>query len=190
MDVYTELAEKIKKLERNETQMTSEQRVKYAAQLMELRERVCALAAVAIWGFMLSDIKILKYEGGDTVERISGIIREELNKGVGKRAENALFSTYSPEEFYKILSPAQCRVFYEGYGPYWVRHCRPVKEKDNAADVSYYNDIIDMYWSDDMQVWKRKGMWETAVMLPPTMELIQAEFEAVKSEMTGGFDER
>ena len=53
MDAYTELTEKIGKLQRNEMRMTAKQKTQYASQLSALRERISVLAIIVMWRYML-----------------------------------------------------------------------------------------------------------------------------------------
>lgn len=79
------------------------------------------------------------------------------------------------------LLPVRNKLLYEAYAPYWLTHCRLVKNHHNERWFTYYNDLIDMYWAWKRQAWMSKDGCST-VMLPPTRGLITLAYqEAVKN---------
>ena len=81
------------------------------------------------------------------------------------------------DELLTSLLPAQREIWYVAYAPYWLRHCRPVIDHDDATEFTYYNDLIDMYWAWKWQEWKKKGEWCVTIMLPPTKGMIDFEYQ-------------
>lgn len=77
------------------------------------------------------------------------------------------------------LLPVRNKILYEAYAPYWLLHCRPVKDH---ARFTYYNDLIDMYWAWMRQAWMSKD-GGTTVMLPPTGGLIALAQKAAAANL-------
>lgn len=83
------------------------------------------------------------------------------------------------DKFLEALVPVHNWVFYEGYGPYWVKHCRSYDGTGNTGDVlTAWNDIIEMGWDAEHGIWQKEMCW--TLMMPPTMELIGKEYEEAK----------
>ena len=106
-----------------------------------------------------------------------------------KEASRILFSTYDVDKFIESLCPVHDRVFYEGYAPYWIEHCdvynEEGKQTHGGGEFSAWNHIIDMGWIEEYGVWKKKDEMCWMIMLPPTMELIQKEYEEAKKRYAG-----
>ena len=173
------LSEAMEKLQRNESRMTAEQKREYAPRLNVRRARARQMAKSEGTAFILSGVW-LQRDGREVLSTIQGILESE--KRTLNAAMRTLFETYSVDAFLEVLCPLQRRVFYEGYGPYWAGHCKAVSDGDSDAAFSYYNDIIGMYWCEEWRLWKRKGEWTVAIMLPPTIEQIRADYERAKVE--------
>ena len=167
MDDFQKLKQDLGKLERNERQMTSAQKTEYEPQLKQLRKRITSRALKAGRDFLFSGI-ILGDDGRYAMERIRAVLGENEIADTEKKALEFLFGTYDLERFIDVLTPLHNKIFYLGYGPYWASHCRPV------SGQAYYNDLIDMYWSNGQ--WTRKGKHEWTDVLPPTTEGIQKEY--------------
>ncbi len=176
MPEYRELKTAVERLQRNETRMTPEQKKQYAKQLKALRREISLLSYEVAQALMVAGMRVQKADGDECAERIAHVIEEEYKKGVLVTAAKTLLSTYSLKAFIKCLVPSQIKVWYEGYGPYWVSHCMPVDDRDNETAFTYYNDLIDMFWSPEWTVWKQKGEWRVSIMLPPTEEEISKEY--------------
>ena len=181
-NIFTEIKGMLGKLRRNEEQMTEAQKKQYAVQLMALKKKIAKSATEICRGFLLCGVRILKGdEDNGVVERINMILAEEIARGALKKASRILFSTYDVDKFLEALCPIHDRVFYEGYGPYWVEHCTVCNEGEFPA----WNDIIEMGWIAKHSIWKKKDEMCWTVMLPPTLELIQKEYEEVKKRYDG-----
>jgi len=117
------------------------------------------------------------------------ILAEEIARGALKEASRILFSTYNVDKFLEALCPVHDRVFYEGYAPYWIEHCdvynEEGKQTHGGGEFSAWNHIIDMGWIEEYGVWKKKDEMCWMIMLPPTMELIQKEYEEAKKRYAG-----
>ncbi len=189
-NIFTEIEEKLGKLRRNEEQMSEEQKKQFEKQLKALKIKIAKDATEICKGFILSGILILKEDESDKViDRINMILAEEKAKGTLKEASRILFSTYDVDKFLEVLCPVHDRVFYEGYAPYWIEHCAVYNEEGKrtlgGGEFSAWNDIIDMGWIEEHKIWKKKDEMCWTVMLPPTLELIQKEYEEVKKRYDG-----
>lgn len=189
-NIFTEIEGMLGKLRRNEEQMTEAQKKQYAVQLLALKKKISKSATEICRSFLLCGIRILKGdEDNGVVERINMILAEEIARGALKEASRILFSTYDVDKFLESLCPVHDRVFYEGYAPYWIEHCAVYNEEGKrtlgGGEFSAWNDIIDMGWIEEYNIWKKKDEMCWTIMLPPTMELIQKEYEEVKRRNVG-----
>lgn len=189
-NIFTEIEEKLGKLRRNEEQMTEAQKKQYAVQLLALKKKISKSATEICRSFLLCGIRILKEdENNEAIERINMILAEEIARGALKEASRILFSTYNVDKFLEALCPVHDRVFYEGYAPYWIEHCdvynEEGKQTHGGGEFSAWNHIIDMGWIEEYGVWKKKDEMCWMIMLPPTMELIQKEYEEAKKRYAG-----
>ena len=191
-NTYQEFTEKLGKLQRNETQMTERQKVIYADQLKNLKRKIAASASEIAKGFITGGIRILKKDPPETkdecINRIKAIIDQEIEAGAMKKASKVLFTTYDADKFLEALLPIRYRVWYEGYGPYWCKHCylpdQEEIERKGWGDYWAYNDIIGAWYSKH-NVWVYKDGAVT-IMLPPTMELIRREYKQEKERIANG----
>ena len=189
-NIFTEMDEMLGKLRRNEEQMTEAQKKQYAVQLLALKKKISKSATEICRSFLLCGIRILKEdENNEAIERINMILAEEIAWGALKEASRILFSTYNVDKFLEALCPVHDRVFYEGYAPYWIEHCdvynEEGKQTHGGGEFSAWNHIIDMGWIEEYGVWKKKDEMCWMIMLPPTMELIQKEYEEAKKRYAG-----
>ena len=189
-NIFTEMDEMLGKLRRNEEQMTEAQKKQYAVQLLALKKKISKSATEICRSFLLCGIRILKEdENNEAIERINMILAEEIARGALKEASRILFSTYNVDKFLEALCPVHDRVFYEGYAPYWIEHCDVYnevgKQTHGGGEFSAWNHIIDMGWIEEYGVWKKKDEMCWMIMLPPTMELIQKEYEEAKKRYAG-----
>ena len=117
----------------------------------------------------------------DTVQgSIRIILMQHRNKV--KAAVKGYLDDGDQDAFFFFFFPVHLKIRYEAYAPYWLQHCHPVSDYDDAAEFTYYNDLIDMYWVGEWQEWKRKEKWEVTIMLPPTKGLILLKY---REEMRG-----
>ena len=189
-NIFTEMDEMLGKLRRNEEQMTEAQKKQYAVQLLALKKKISKSATEICRSFLLCGIRILKEdENNEAIERIYMILAEDIARGALKEASRILFSTYNVDKFLEALCPVHDRVFYEGYAPYWIEHCdvynEEGKQTHGGGEFSAWNHIIDMGWIEEYGVWKKKDEMCWMIMLPPTMELIQKEYEEAKKRYAG-----
>lgn len=189
-NIFTEMDEMLGKLRRNEEQMTEAQKKQYAVQLLALKKKISKSATEICRSFLLCGIRILKEdENNEAIERINMILAEEIARGALKEVSRILFSTYNVDKFLEALCPVHDRVFYEGYAPYWIEHCdvynEEGKQTHGGGEFSAWNHIIDMGWIEEYGVWKKKDEMCWMIMLPPTMELIQKEYEEAKKRYAG-----
>ena len=175
MSGYGELVSLLGKLKRNEEQMSPEQREEYAGRLEARRKRIRSLALAAGRQFMFMGVRILE---GDSyaLDQVRSVLSENEIRDAERAALAVLFSSYDLDDYLTELLPVQLKIYYLGYGPYWAAHCKPVKDKDDEAEFTYYNNLIGMYWCPALGEWKRKNEWAVTLRLPPTMELIREEY--------------
>ena len=165
----------LEKLRRNEAKMSEAQKKKYAAPLARLRQEIQSQALTVGRDFMFAETQT-EEDDAYARERIRSVLSENEIADAERAALAVLFSSYNLDEYFISLLSTHLKIYYLGYGPYWTAHCKPVKDKDDAAEFSYYNDLIDMYWVPEWHEWKRKGEWAVTLRLPPTMELISEEY--------------
>ena len=191
MNIYSETAEKLDKLRRNETRMSQEQFVRYTSALKKYRREIIAGANEILRYFWLNGI-IAKNEGERNIlcKEIQKIIDDEIAKGEMKRLKDILFQNYSLDEFLNAAYRVHCRIRYEAYAPYWTHRCKKKPLPDGidwigmeAAGAVWYNSMIDMYWHDGYGIWvsEKEAAWRGS--LPPTDELCEAEYEKEKRVM-------
>ncbi len=177
---YTTFVEKLNKLQRNESQMTDEQKVEYADQLKALRHKISGMASEIAKGYVLGGAQLKKGEdAGECARQMLAIARSEKSRVEYKRATEVLFSTYSLERFLEALLPIHYRVWYEGYAPYWCKHCKTYTGKSyTGKPLTFWNDITEMGWSEENGLWYREDMDSVSRSLPPTMEKVKEEYNA------------
>ena len=178
---YEEFENNLKKLQRNETQMSSAQKIQYARQLKALKNKIAKQATEITREFVCSGIRILKDDpkGDEAMKAIQGIVEREVEAGVLKEVSRILFKTYDTDKFLNALVPFHEKVWYEGYGPYWAAHC----SRTENAEYPYWNDIIEMWWWEKGNIWQSGGDEVVfTIMLPPTMELIKERYEEEKKQ--------
>ena len=186
MNIYSETAEKLDKLRRNETRMSKEQFVRYASVLKKYRTDIIAGANEILRYFWFGGFYVKK--DGQAVDalcrEVQKIIDDESAKGEMKRLKDILFQTYSLEKFLDAACRVHCRILYEAYAPYWISTCEKKPLPDgipwaglDASGTAWYNSMIDMYWHDRYGLWVAEKETAWRVVLPPTKELCEAEHE-------------
>ena len=112
------------------------------------------------------------------LDTVADSIRLILNRHMKdiRAAVSGYLGDDDQDAFFLSLLPIHLKIWYEAYAPYWLEHCRPVSDRDDEAEFTYYNDLIDMYWVGEWQGWKRKGKWEVTIMLPPTKGLVLLQY--------------
>lgn len=187
-DFYERLTENLGKLQRNESQMTEEQKKQYAAPLKKLKNQIAEDATEAMKQFITMGMRIAKEdknpEDWKNVIRATEKLIEEYEKSGGiKKASKILFTTYSLDKFFEALCDIHSAVFHLAYGGYWIKHITPTGEKE----YPFYNDIIEMYWWAEHHEWAATKIEDgkrvtdyyggVTIMLPPTWEEIKAEHD-------------
>lgn len=184
MNDFQDLLKAVDRLKRNETQMSEEQKRQYAERLKSLREHITSLALKVGRAFLTEGVRLSAPSDGP---RVMNMIHSVISESEWTKAEEAalttLFHSYSVDSFLTALCPIRNKAFYQGYGIYWAEHCSPVTESDGDIHFSYYNDIIDMFWTEKLHEWKRKGKWKVIAMLPPTMEMINEAYAIELKEL-------
>lgn len=144
----------------------------------EARTYVAALGAEGV-GRLGDDYPEHREAFADGVTRI---IREAEERGLMRRLGRALFRDLDLQEFEAIvIREVMLPVRYEVYAPYWLEHCicRP--------DGSIINDLTGAVWLSVSQTWVKRngdGTFRIFLNLPPTKELIEAEYAMRKKGET------
>lgn len=184
---FQELTEKLGKLQRNETQMTERQKIIYAEQLKALKHKIAGLATGIAKDFILGGIRLLKQDQEEFIAQMKTIIDQEVAAGAMKKASRVLFTTYDPEKFLEALVPFRHRVWYEGYGPYWCKHSRTFSQQEitenGYGEYTAYNEIIKAWYLGKHRTWIFQDGRSFTLMLPPTMELVNQEYQQEKERM-------
>ena len=176
---YKRLTEKLDKLKRNETQMSDQQKTEYAAQLKAIRQKISSMAGEIAKEFILGGTRMKQGEDADEcARRIQEIVQADQARAEYKTAMGVLFKTYNVAKFTTALLPIHNRVRYEGYAPYWCKHCTPYTGTSyNGKPLTFWNDIIGMGWSERERVWYKENESRISLSLPPTMEQVAAKYE-------------
>ena len=193
-DFYERLTENLGKLQRNESQMTEEQKKQYAAPLKKLKNQICQDATEAMKQFVTMGIRILKEdedseEWKNVIRAIEKISDAHAEAGTVKKASKILFETYDLDKFFESLCGFHTDVWYKAYGPYWLKHCKP----QDDPEYPYHNDIIDMDWWAEHNEWAKtkieNGKRATdyfggvTIMIPPTKELLDKAYEEEREQV-------
>lgn len=194
-DFYQRLTENLGKLQRNESQMTEEQKKQYAAPLKKLKEQIAQDTTEAMKAFVTMGMRLAKDdEGSEDLEQVykevDRISQEHTAAGTIKKASRILFTTYNLDKFFESLCMMHYDIWYKAYGPYWLKHC--TKQED--PEYPYHNDIIDMDWWAEHHEWAKTKIENgkrvtdyyggVTIMIPPTQELLDKEYAAEKERMT------
>lgn len=192
MNIYLETAKKLQRLGLNETKMSQEQFVRYASVLKKYRTDIIAGANEILRHFWFGGFYVKKDgQAADTLCReVQKIIDDESAKGEMKRLKDILFQTYSLEKFLDAACRVHCRIQYEAYAPYWISTCEKKPLPDGipwagipSSGAVWYNQMIDMYWQSEYEVWVSESEMSWRTSLPPTKELCEAEYDKERKAM-------
>ena len=193
VEIYERFKENLGKLQRNESQMTAEQKVKYKKPLLKLKHEIADDATEVMRNFLVSGIRLADEDRDSedwkaVIRKSESFIDEWSKSGRMKEVSKVLFTTFDIDEFTLALLPLYYKIWYEAYGPYWLKHCLPTFEDE----FTFSNDIIGMEWWEENQEWaavKIEGKKKVCdyqrgvrIMLPPTDELLQ---EAYQKDLEG-----
>lgn len=151
-----------------------------ANSFLELRKKTGLQTMEICKLFLMDGIRVSEDPGKDFqtfVKRIKLILKQE--QGSFREIGRAVFQDYDPDKALGILANRiQPRIWYQAYGPYWVSCCR----EDTGKTVC---DLLPgMEWDPKTELWMKSenGIRFWAVMLPPTMELLEKEYRKWQSE--------
>jgi len=192
MNIYLETAKKLQRLGLNETKMSQEQFVRYASVLKKYRTDIIAGANEILRHFWFGGFYVKK--DGQAVDALCRevwkIIDDESAKREMKRLKDILFQTYSLEKFLDAACRVHCRIQYEAYAPYWISTCEKKPLPDGipwagipSSGAVWYNQMIDMYWQSEYEVWVSESEMSWRTSLPPTKELCEAEYAKERKVM-------
>lgn len=180
---YIKLVELLRKKASNEKQVPIEVlNTKYKAAYDDLKSQICKAIGEVLPSYIFSGIRFADNDHEESTrisEEMKRIFVEETKGGFYQRLKEVAFKTCDADEVLRAATTLRNRLIYEVYGTYWVSHCKKI----NAPGFSYYNDIINMWYSDDQHQWMCVGenhTIEVAVYYPPTMEALNNEYENEK----------
>ena len=188
MELYERFKNNLGKLQRNENQMSEEQKEKYAAPLKKLKGEIKSDAIKVMWSFATGGCRKAKDDGESEAwktanKKTEEVMKEWSSSGKIKKAFEVLFQTYDIEMWLVALLPLHYKIWYEAYGPYWLSHCIPTFE----SEYTFTNDIIGMEWWAEHNEWaavkvedgKKVTDYEKGVtiMLPPTREPLDKAYK-------------
>lgn len=179
MDKVGELAEKLGKLRRNEERMSPEQRRQYAKNLHALRRQICADASAVLRAWCFGGLRVIRTDQGgidSIIRRAQMICDEEKRGGEFKRLGKILFTAYSVDEFLDASVRLHDRIWFEAYAPYWISRCAWNEERK-----TWWNPIIKMWWVPKWNEWVSQEGDRWTVMLPPTEDLVQKQYQEEKA---------
>ena len=177
---YDTLVAMLGKLQRNETQMTEQQKTQYAVQLADLRRKITKSAGTLAKAFITGGypIKPGEPEADECCKRINEITKADQARAEYDVALGVLFRTYDPLTFTQALMPLHNRVRYEGYAPYWCQHCTPYTGRSyRGKPLTFWNDLIEMGWNEAADLWCSQTEDKASLSLPPTMEQVKEMYE-------------
>lgn len=191
-NIFTRISGNLGLLQRNETQMTEEQKKKYEVALKKLKRKIAEDATLIAKDFIISGCRFLKDDFKDWedsfTKEVNRILEEEDE--TRKAASKILFTTYDIEKFLTAICGIHDRIFYEAYAPYWLHHTSP---NPMSSEYPYHNDIIDMDWWAEHDEWAKTKLEDgklvtdyqggVTIMMPPTEELIRKAHEEQKKRL-------
>nr|DAS03444.1 MAG TPA: hypothetical protein [Caudoviricetes sp.] len=187
-DFYERLMENLGKLQRNESQMTEEQKKQYAAPLKKLKNQISEDATEAMKQFITMGMRITKEDKNsedwkDVIRATEKLMDEWQSQGKLKEASKILFTTYDLNKFLEALCQIHTTVWVKAYGAYWLKHITETGEEE----YPYYNDILDMHWWKEANEWAKTKIEDgkrvmdyfggVTIMLPPTKILLDEEYK-------------
>lgn len=105
------------------------------------------------------------------LNKFQRVLEEEASNGVFLKISHAIFHEYDLWRALEIVEQIWVRIRREAYGPYWVSHCYEHKGL-------IHNTIINMVWDREHEIWVDTDDCRVTLMLPPSMELFDQEFQA------------
>ena len=171
---WEDYLEDIKKLRKNKEGVPIEiLKTKYAQPYNELLEKIRRETEKILFQFLFGGILIRKDEPEERdafFRRAQAVIDEERAAGTFREIAKAVFDEYDAEKAIGVAAEKlHPRIWLEAYPEYWLKHC--VTENDR----SIWNNLIQMRWNSDLQVWESENGASVMLMLPPTEELIEKE---------------
>ncbi|MFR5517274.1 MAG: hypothetical protein ACLTIW_09770 [Blautia sp.] len=166
----------IKKLRKNKENVPIEiLKTKYAEPYNELLEKIRRETEKILFQFIFGGILMRKDEPEERdafLRKAQAIIDEEKAAGTFREIARAVFEEYDADKALDIAAEKlHPRIWLEAYPEYWLKHC--IIENDRPI----WNDLIQMRWNSDLQIWESRDGTSVTIMLPPTAELIERERE-------------
>ena len=111
------------------------------------------------------------FAGGKTAQTLEITLADEKS-GLEAVLLYTVFEEYDADKALDIAAEKlHPRIWLEAYPEYWLKHC--IIENDRPI----WNDLIQMRWNSDLQIWESRDGTSVTIMLPPTAELIERERE-------------
>lgn len=153
----------VKKLQKNRENVPVELlKTKYANAYKKLLSDITASVKELLYQFFFSNLLLQKAsteELHDFLSKSQEIIDEE--KGQLKQMSKVVLSEYDLTKAICIVEPVRNRIFQEAYAEkIWNGHCR-------KNDGRIINDLIDMVWDSEHEIWISQDGRSSMIMPPP-----------------------
>lgn len=188
---WKEYLEKLEKLKKNREKVPLEElKTKYKKPYTELLQDIKEKTEIMLLHFLFEGLPFNMSEKAEWqafVDRVNEAIREEKQAGTFREISRAVFKDYDPDKALDIAARTIWpRIWYRAYAPYWLKHCR--KDKDGRS----WNDLIQMRWRQEWQIWEAQDGRSWRIMLPPSEFQIREEEkrEQEKIQQRAGRNER
>ena len=101
-------------------------------------------------------------------------VRERMDAELNQKICDAIFNEFNADRVVEILIDLHHELIRDIYADYWVSECKPC----NAPGYSYYNGLIEHWYSTEEKVWKAQvgDRIDVMCLLPPTKDAILAEY--------------
>lgn len=167
MDIYEELCRKLDVLRKNRESVPLEQlKTKYSVPYRKLQEDIQSLAHQILESVLKSGMVMLKedfeVESEKLTERLQVII--DSRKDIFEKISKALYVNYDAMKAADHMVELKGIVYEKAYGPYFRKHCIVLE------DGRIYNEINEMYWNKELELWMTEDGNSWTVQLPPTEE--------------------
>lgn len=150
-------------------------KTKYAKPYKELLNQISQQAKDVLIQVIFSHAFIEQDQAGfqEYVRVSNEIAAEETRKGTFRELGRILSREYDVDKFLEeACRRIWPRVWYEAYGPYWLKHC--IRQQDGRIR----NEIIDMIYNPEYRIWEAEDGLSFTLMLPPTPELLREEYDS------------
>lgn len=175
MNQIEELKRLLNNLEKNDRVISEHDKAtKYKKSYNKLKADVCRQISAIMPAFIFSGIKFDpndKDTVSGIVEKIKTTISKSKRRGDFDRVKETAFTTYDLDKIVAAMEPIHDAVVAEVYGDYWLSKCQKIAP--NSGGYTYYNSIVDMFYSPELNMWMKEnkgGSPVFSILFPPTKE--------------------